>query len=192
MIYFTSDQHYGHKNIIEYTSRPYSSIEEMNEKLIDNFNSTVSPNDFTYHLGDFCLSKKHLPIIKQLNGSHHLITGNHDSCYPWKGFKDKYLIPYLDAGFVSVQREMELEIDDIGLCLLNHMPYSGDSHASDRYKEFRPIKQDKHKYLLCGHVHTKWKFSENMINVGVDVWDYKPISIVDLKCAIFVSNTPSG
>lgn len=181
MIYFTSDQHFGHNNIITYCNRPYSSIEEMNEGLINNFNSIVNKDDITYHLGDFCLSKKYINLISQLNGTHHLITGNHDSCYPWKGFKDKYLTPYLDNGFSTVQRELELEIDGLGLCLLNHMPYDGDSRETDRYKEFRPIRKDYHKYLFCGHVHEKWVTCSNMINVGVDVWNYSPVSIEQIK-----------
>jgi len=177
MIYFTSDQHFGHKNIIQYCNRPYSSIEEMNESLINNFNNIVTGDDVTYHLGDFALSKKYLPIVQRLNGKHHLITGNHDHCYPWKGFKNKYINLYLDAGFSTIEREMELEIDGLGLCLLNHMPYIGDSHNNDRYQQFRPVKDNKHRHLLCGHIHNKWKMTDNMINVGVDVWDYKPASI---------------
>lgn len=82
-IWFTSDQHYDHKKIIEYEKehRPFATVEEMNEKLIENHNSLIKKNDTVYHLGDFCFSRESIWIAKKLNGKHRLIMGNHD-CYP--------------------------------------------------------------------------------------------------------------
>lgn len=58
--------------------------------------------------------------------------------------------------------------------LVCHLPYRGDSKDTDRYLAFRPI--DEGKWLLCGHIHEKWRQQQRMINVGVDVWDFAPVS----------------
>jgi calcineurin-like phosphoesterase family protein len=75
--WFTSDTHFDHQNIVKYTHRPYSSVEEMNEGLINNWNSVVSVGDVVYHLGDFAF-KRHGYFAERLNGLIVLITGSHD------------------------------------------------------------------------------------------------------------------
>ena len=79
-IYVTSDTHFNHKNIIEYCNRPYSSVEEMNKAIIDNWNSVVKDEDTVYVLGDFCLGGKEAikELCSQLKGHKILIKGNHD------------------------------------------------------------------------------------------------------------------
>ena len=81
-IYVTSDTHFSHANIIKYCNRPYSSIEEMNQSLVENWNSVVNKNDLVIHLGDFAWGRT-IQSIKQhldkLNGNKILILGNHDS-----------------------------------------------------------------------------------------------------------------
>jgi calcineurin-like phosphoesterase family protein len=59
-----------------------------------------------------------------------------------------------------------------------HFPYRGDSHDRDRYLAHRPV--DRGAWLLHGHVHDKWKVSERMINVGADVWEYRPVAEIEL------------
>lgn len=70
MIYFISDTHFWHNSIISYCHRPFSSIEDMNEKLIKNWNDTVKPEDKVYFLGDFCLSnsERTRDVLNRLNG----------------------------------------------------------------------------------------------------------------------------
>ena len=77
-IYVTSDTHFNHKNIIEYCNRPYSSVEEMNKAIIDNWNSVVKDEDTVYVLGDFCLGGKEAikELCSQLKGHKILIKGN--------------------------------------------------------------------------------------------------------------------
>lgn len=79
-VFFTSDTHFGHANIIKYCARPYSSVEEMNRDLIERWNSVVGPLDTIYHLGDFSLGKVDpSDILRKLNGKRKiLIRGNHD------------------------------------------------------------------------------------------------------------------
>jgi len=80
MYFFTSDEHYGHYNIIRYCNRPFNSVEEMNEELIKRNNEIVKPNDIVIHGGDASLrDRKYLEeIIKRLNGQHFFIRGSHD------------------------------------------------------------------------------------------------------------------
>lgn len=78
--FFTADEHYGHRNIIKYCGRPFSSVEEMNEEIIKRHNEVVGNNDTVYHIGDFILGSQECAasIIEQLNGSHVFIDGSHD------------------------------------------------------------------------------------------------------------------
>ena len=75
--FFTADTHFGHKNIINYCERPFSSVEEMDQTLITNWNMVVSECDVVYHLGDFVFGCPER-IRKRLNGRIFLILGNHD------------------------------------------------------------------------------------------------------------------
>lgn len=81
--WFISDTHFGHKNILEYEkdARPFATIEEMNERIISNWNNTVNVGDVIFHLGDFAFGKHNISIAERLNGKKKLILGNHDT-YP--------------------------------------------------------------------------------------------------------------
>lgn len=189
-IYLTSDLHFGHRNIIDFCDRPFTTVtygihgvpiyepdvEAMNEALIENWNSVVSVNDLVYVLGDVCMGKidDSLALLPRLNGTKKLVPGNHDRCWVGNGSKHKkWISRYEEVGFPPTS-ERHL-IHDGEFFFMDHFPYSGDSHTVDRYVEHRPI--DKGSWLLCGHVHDSWKIQDRQINVGVDVWDYKPVSI---------------
>jgi len=81
--FFTADTHFGHANIINYSNRPFATVEEMNETLIRSWNSTVSPEDCAYILGDFAYrsAKPIEEYLKRLNGEKHLLSGNHERSY---------------------------------------------------------------------------------------------------------------
>ena len=66
--------------------------------------------------------------------------------------------------------------------LAGHFPYEGDSHDEDRFTRWRPV--DDGAWLLHGHVHTSWQVNGRQINVGVDVWDYAPVSEAALAALI--------
>lgn len=78
--FFIGDTHFGHKNILVYEkdSRPFLTMEEHNEALVNNWNKKVSKKDVVWHLGDFCFGKQNISIASQLNGDKRLILGNHD------------------------------------------------------------------------------------------------------------------
>ncbi|MDZ4827499.1 MAG: metallophosphoesterase family protein [Actinomycetota bacterium] len=174
--YFTADLHLGHRNIIEYSSRPFRDADHMNNALVEHWNSTVEETDDVIVLGDFAMGRiaETLPIASVLNGRKVLLAGNHDRC--WVGHKkgvDAATDRYLDAGFAEIwQGTVELDIGGRHVVAC-HFPYRGDSHDHDRYVAHRPA--DEGAWLLHGHVHERWKVRDKMINVGVDVWDYTPV-----------------
>ena len=76
--YIISDPHFSHENIIKYSTRPFKNADEMNEALINNWNSVVTSSDTVYVLGDVAFKKNKLSILNLLNGRKILIPGNHD------------------------------------------------------------------------------------------------------------------
>ena len=151
-----------HKNIIKYCKRPFSSIEEMNEILIQNWNSCVKKNDRIFVLGDFCLAGKDkvIEIGKRLNGRKTLILGNHDSAS---------IKTYYEAGFEAVSK-YPLFVHD---CLLSHEPI----------KPIKDIFGVTQVFNIHGHLHGKpVKALEGdygelkwFVDVGVDSVGFKPI-----------------
>ncbi len=185
MIYFSSDHHFGHQNIIKYCSRPFSSVDDMNEEMVRRWNSVVKPEDVIYYLGDFSLLLEPVKTVApQLRGKKILIMGNHDRCHPLhskKRIAEAEPI-YREAGFTELLLETALDIADhkVRLC---HFPYASEPDF-ERYneghmKKYRP--QDDGNWLLCGHIHEKWKTKNKMINVGVDVWDFYPVPIDEIE-----------
>jgi calcineurin-like phosphoesterase family protein len=180
-IWFTSDTHFGHERIIELCDRPFSSVEEMNETMIERWNEVVHPQDWVVHLGDVSLGKiaDTLPMVKRLNGRKMLTVGNHDRIF--LGNKPNYVVkweaPYREV-FEQIWNQVGVFVsNDSGFAksvLCSHFPYVGDSHDSDRFDEFRP--KDEGGWLIHGHVHNAWKVNGRQINVGVDVWDFRPVS----------------
>ena len=172
-IWFSSDHHFFHNNIIKYCNRPFETVEEMNEALVKNWNSVVGPDDHVYHLGDFCFGnvEKWNWCLEpgRLNGHIHLILGNHD---PERVFRPGTLIERFD----SIDFQKVLLIDGWTV-YLNHFPFFDFSNNID------------HKVMqLFGHIHSnpfspgtiteekvkhlKW----NQYDVGVDNNDYTPVS----------------
>jgi calcineurin-like phosphoesterase family protein len=180
MIYLTSDNHFGHFNVIGYCNRPFKDIIEMQEAMIDNWNRVVDKEDTVLHLGDFSMDPQQAPkILPRLNGYKSLSSGNHDKC--WKG-QDRWRYFYNQAGFITVYcRGEESKLQYKGReFLLSHLPYT---NRDERFLEYKP--EDLGLVLLCGHVHEKWAQLRSdkgtlQINVGVDVRNFTPISIDEI------------
>lgn len=176
-IWFTSDLHFGHKNIIKFCNRPWKTTEEMDEALITNWNSVVGEKDIVFNLGDFAFAtnSKWKELIQRLNGKHYLILGNHDITR-WPGDKTMEM-------FDRVEHQMIIYIDN--RCVyLNHYPYLcyGGSYKGP----------DHAVWQLHGHVHTCPNSSgtddKRMIykfpyqyDVGVDNNNYTPVSFKQVK-----------
>lgn len=184
--WFTSDQHFGHVNILSFCGRPFRSVEHMNECLVDNWNAVVEPGDLVYVLGDWAMGKlaDSLEYTTRLNGRKILLSGNHDRS--WSGHKKRNVTPYLDAGFAEVHGGTPGLVQPWGstyddMVTLNHFPYAGEARPDqpDRYVDHRP--KDDGRWLLHGHVHDMWRQRGKQINVGVDVWNYTPVSMDTLQ-----------
>ena len=105
-ILLTADPHFGHRKILQYCNRPFANVSEMDEALITNWNSVVSHTDEIHVVGDFaftCTMEYALSIIKRLNGTKHLVTGNHDALAlgmndirpgTWKTIKVSEMVAY--------------------------------------------------------------------------------------------------
>jgi len=159
MIYFTADLHLGNDGIIDVCNRPFRNSAIMDNRLIKNYNEIVNDDDDVYILGDFSLKTKlHRGIYEQwvskLKGRKHLIMGNHD-------IKDPTF--YSEVGFHSVHYPY-FEVEEF-VCV--HDPSLSQV--------------DRNRTFLCGHVHDLFKIQKNCINVGVDVWDFNPISISEAR-----------
>lgn len=187
--FYTADQHLGHESIITYCDRPFETVAEMNRAIIENWNRVVGDEDEVWVLGDVCLDKRKLVLVRELRGRKILVAGNHDLCHRRHRSWARYEGLYLDAGFEDVwtrgvfrnhyiNNPADPDTGDLTEVDLAHLPFQGDSHDRDRFTEWRPA--DEGKPLLCGHVHEAWKTAGHQINVGVDVWGFTPVSATAL------------
>lgn len=156
-IYFTSDHHFFHHNIIEYEQRPFADVNEMNAYMIDQWNAVVKPNDLVFHLGDigFFKGDQMKETFSILNGRKILLRGNHD-----KGYTTKKLT---EAGF-DVHKYYIFENH-----LLSHHPQPAD-------KLHQLIALTDIKGNLCGHVHSQIQHLDLQVHrcLAVELNDYKP------------------
>ena len=181
-IFFTSDTHFCHKNIIEFCKRPFETVEEMNKAMVENWNKTVGPTDIVYHLGDFCFagSAEWHYLLGKLNGRIHLVLGNHDE----KNIREGYL-QHLES--VSYQQRLFIEGYNV---YLNHYPYMC-------YPGYKP-----YTCQLFGHIHSSpYKFDgmdaqiakeglkPSQYDVGVDWNNFTPISWNEVKEKISYQKT---
>lgn len=182
--FFTSDLHLGHERIIDLCNRPFNSVDEMNAKIVENWNYEVeNDDDRVLILGDLAMGpiKESLKLVTQLRGKKYLVPGNHDRvhpCYPQKAAKGEEMrLMYEDVGLTILGLEVDFlpkELDRQGPWKLCHFPTSGDHTTDDRYPEYRP-EVPEGDWLIHGHVHNLWRVNGRQINVGVDMWDFTPV-----------------
>lgn len=174
-IFFVSDTHFGHKNIIKYSNRPFADSREMDEVLIDNWNKLINPNDLVFHLGDFALTSRGRGeyLLKVLNGEKHLVIGNHDE----KGSKK-----YRGWSEVYYYRQLHINTEKIIIC---HYPVESWNGKHRGYLHFH------------GHCHGSLKQKlRNRVDVGVDVGanmkreKYRPLHLSEIKEYIDVVHNP--
>lgn len=171
-VYFTSDLHLGHEAMLRF--RPnFSSIEDMDERIIRNWNKKVCLSDEVYIIGDLSFQSEHSIdyYLERMNGRKHLIIGNHDE--DWMG-----QIEDLSKYFESVDHMVYLDYEDKCLTLC-HYPML----------EWYGTRYGKPSYLLHGHIHARthlesYKYIKehlpNALNVGVDVNGYEPVTFEEL------------
>jgi calcineurin-like phosphoesterase family protein len=164
-IFFTADNHFGHKNILRYEDRPFTSLEEMREVMIAKWNTTVKPTDQIYMLGDliFGRGKEANELVKRLNGTKYFIRGNHDGFLNDTDF-DRSL-------FVWVKDYFMLRHDNMKFALFHYPIQVWDCKhhgAIHLYGHVHSDKENHHPLLVkLGRAY----------NVGVDVNNYAPVSL---------------
>ncbi len=173
-IFFTSDEHYGHENILWLGhGRPFKSVNEMNETMIQRHNEVVSNGSRVYHLGDMfwgtVTPEKAAQILGRLNGQHYLVLGNHyhtDECVNQAWMMNKQGT----KGFVWVKNYFDLRVKGYPNIALFHFPI------------LEWVKKEKGSWHLYGHVHGNLVQQPNLsFDVGVDVWDFRPVAIETVK-----------
>lgn len=171
-VFFTSDTHFNHTNIIKFCNRPFNNVDEMDDTLISNWNRVIGTSDCVFHLGDFCLggSVEWTKVLDRLNGKIYLILGNHDLKNLKQGFIHR---------FERVVMQMHIQVGNQKI-YLNHCPFLcyGGAYGNT--------------WQLFGHVHTskhstgKDKNRLDMLfptqyDVGVDNNNFAPISFAEVK-----------
>jgi calcineurin-like phosphoesterase family protein len=158
-VYFTSDHHFGHSGARSLYRRPFDSVADMDRQMIARWNSVVKPQDEVWHLGDFAVRQARDRVgslLNDLHGRKHLIAGNNDDaavtdCAGWK----------------SVQSYAEVTVDETRLVLC-HYP-------------FRTWRDMGRGWInLHGHSHGRLKPQPRQFDVGVDVWDFRPVQLLEL------------
>lgn len=173
-IWFASDYHFLHANVIKYDNRPFEDVLEMNEVLIDNWNELVDDKDIVFYLGDLSFERngnETKKIVDQLNGKIHYILGNHD---------DEKKITKLNR-FETISDYVNLLVDDEdnprkkqGIIMMHYPILSWDkAHHGD--------------WHLHGHCHQSLAnkkieyYNRKVLDVGCNGWDYKPVSYNEIK-----------
>ena len=161
-LFFTSDTHFGHEKVIQYSSRSFDSVGQMNESLIDNWNSTVGVNDWVYHLGDVSFRRAPIDYLRRLNGNIVVLLGNHDS--------ERQLQRCVDEGVIHSWRDTV------------YKRWGGHRFFLSHYAH-RTWRNSHHgSYHLFGHSHGDLSMYGRSMDVGVDAvakmgQGYRPVHV---------------
>lgn len=180
-VFFTSDLHFGHENVIKFDKRPFKTVEEMDEELIKRWNNKVAPGDLVYVLGDMIwktLNNDAPKLLRRLNGQIILIKGNHDR-FIKNGAAKKLLAGVKDYDDIVVT----LADGATRRCILSH--YFIPMYNGHRYQAIH----------LHGHSHCteeavfEWAMAEmlndhecknEIYNVGCMYWNYEPVTLDEI------------
>jgi calcineurin-like phosphoesterase family protein len=159
-VFFTSDTHFGHAGALAFYGRPFGTVAAMDEAMVERWNAVVSPQDEVWHLGDFAVrqrTERVAALLARLRGVKRLISGNNDP-------------PAVLAleGWHSVQPYAEISVDGVSLVLC-HYP-------------FRTWRGMAKGWLnLHGHSHGRLKPQPRQYDVGVDVRDFRPVTLEEIR-----------
>jgi calcineurin-like phosphoesterase family protein len=157
--FFTSDTHFGDPRVLRIDRRPFPSIPAHDTALVERWNATVAPEDEVWHLGDFALGPspaRVAALLADLHGRKHLIIGNNDSPATLEA-----------PGWASVQHYAEVTVDERRLVLC-HYPF----------RTWRDM--GKGTIDLHGHSHGRLKPAPRQYDVGVDIWDCRPVTLATI------------
>ena len=180
-VFFTSDLHFGHENVLRFDNRPFETVAEMDEELMKRWNAKVDKGDLVYILGDMIwrASTNEAPVLlRKLNGQKILIKGNHDRFIKNAAAK-KELAAVKDYDDICVK----LEDGTQRRCILSHyfMPFyighrysaihlHGHSHNTEESLE------EKH---ITAYLRAKG-YNLEVYNVGCMYWNYEPVTLDEI------------
>jgi calcineurin-like phosphoesterase family protein len=162
-LFFTSDHHFGHGGARGLFRRPLSSVAEMDATMVARWREVVGPRDQLWHLGDFAVRQpadRVAQLLAALTGEKHLITGNNDGA-----------ATIAAPGWASVQAYTELEVDGAQLVLCHYPLRSWNRMARGALN-------------LHGHSHGRLQPLPRQIDVGVDCWDFRPITLGEIRARL--------
>lgn len=172
-VWFTSDTHFCHENIVRFSNRPFRDAKEMNEEIIRRWNETVPEDGIVFHLGDFCLggSKEWNDIMYRLHGRIYLILGNHD----FRNIKHAFM-----SRFEMVTQQMTIRVGGQSI-ILNHNPFLayGGSYR-DTWQLFGHVHSGPLSHTGLDHPRLSMLFPLQY-DVGVDNNDFRPVSFYEVK-----------
>lgn len=168
-LFFASDYHFCHANVIKYDERPFSSVDEMNDELVRRWNNKVSDDDIVMYLGDFCFNPHRAQeFLDKLNGQIHFILGNHDR------LKDILRL----KGLASVSDKKDIYVkDDNAQRGYQHM-------VLFHYAILQWEKSHHGSIHIHGHSHQSmyknpemaWYYKRRVLDAGCNGWNYEPFS----------------
>ena len=158
-IWFSSDHHFGHRNIIKFCKRPFKDVQEMDEIMIQKWNAVVKPDDLVYYIGDFQISDDPDKYLPRLNGRKILIKGNHDYEHP-----------------AVIESDHWEETHDILVRSINNCKITLCHYAMRVWPSAH-----KGSLMLYGHSHNRLIGSSQSLDVCADGWDYTPISMKQIQ-----------
>ncbi len=168
MNWFISDTHFNDPRITpEFNPyfRPFKSVKEQNRTMLDMINANVGKNDRLFHVGDVSVDPDGILLLKKVKCKHRtLVLGNHD---------------------VDDPEKMPLLMDAFDGHVWEYTDFSPMDGSQWLHLNHYPTKAVDDAFNIVGHVHGLWKVQPNMINVGVDAWHFKPVSLDTIK---FVMN----
>lgn len=165
-VFFTSDLHVGHANVIRYSKRPFKDVDEMDAELVRRWNSVVQPEDHVYVVGDFalCHPRRALEVRRQLRGTIYLVLGNHD-----KGVKaETYDFAWVKDYYVYKHPLLDGNKQNIVLFHYAMRVWDKAHHGA---------------WAIYGHSHGSLPDDPNALSldIGVDNWDYTPVSFEQIQ-----------
>jgi len=159
-VWFTSDTHFGHARVIQLCRRPFANVREMDESLVRAWNERVQIGDIVWHVGDFAYGEDSAridAIFRRLNGEKHLVIGNHD-----QDNEAVLTLPWVSAHSIATT---DVGGQRVTLC---HYPMKTWPQAS------------RGAIHLFGHMHGRLKGTTNSLDVGVDVWGFRPVGLDEI------------
>ena len=180
-IFFTSDLHFGHENVIRFDNRPFNTVEEMDEEMIKRWNAKVGKGDIVYVLGDFiwkAATNEAVSIIRRLNGQIILIKGNHDR-FLHNAAAKKALAGIKDYDDICVT----LEDGTTRRCILSHyfIPfYNGHRYQAIHLHGHSHFTEESAEEVRITTELNEKGYDLKIYNVGCMYWNYTPVTLDEI------------